>query len=213
MKSIVIVDYGIGNILSVVRAFEHHDITVKVTDSPKDIAGADSLVLPGVGAFGDGMQGLRDKRLIEPILEYCLKERPFLGICLGMQMMMDSSEEFSNNAGLGIISGTVQRISDFGTDGSLHKIPHIGWNELVLPQGAQWDRTILHGLTAGASMYFVHSYAAVPSDPLNRLADCNYDGLILSAVVKKGTLYGCQFHPEKSGKTGLQIIKNYIELS
>lgn len=213
MKSIIVIDYGIGNILSVVRAFEHHNVLVKVTDSPLDVANAYSLVLPGVGAFGDGMQGLRDKRLIEPILDYCLKERPFLGICLGMQMMMDSSEEFNQNAGLGIIPGGVMKISSSGTDGTLHKIPHIGWNELIAPYNTTWKDTILDGIAPGTAMYFVHSFAPVPVDQANRLADCNYNGLFLSAVVKKGNLYGCQFHPEKSGTAGLQIIKNFINLA
>lgn len=212
MKSIVIVDYGIGNILSVVRAFEYHNVAVKVTDSPSEIVSADSLVLPGVGAFGDGMQGLRDKHLIEPILEYCLKEKPFLGICLGMQMMMDSSEEFNHNVGLGIIPGSVQKISSYGTDGTSHKIPHIGWNELIAPNDAEWRGTILNDISPGTAMYFVHSFAAVPVNPVNRLADCNYNGLLLSSVIKNGNLYGCQFHPEKSGKAGLQIINNFINL-
>ena len=213
MKSIVVIDYGIGNILSVVRAFEHHNVHVKVTDSPSDIVNARSLVLPGVGAFGDGMQGLREKRLIEPILEYCLKERPFLGICLGMQMMMDSSEEFNYNAGLGIISGTVKKIQGSGSDGTPHKIPHIGWNELIPPHDTLWDRTILDGLAPGTAMYFVHSFTPVPNDPDNRLSDCSYDGLVISAVIRKGNLYGCQFHPEKSGKAGLHLIKNFIAIS
>jgi len=212
VKSIVIVDYGIGNILSVVRAFEYHNVTVKVTDSPPDVASADSLVLPGVGAFGDGMKGLRDKSLVEPIKEYCQKERPFLGICLGMQMMMDSSEEFKHNDGLGIIQGSVQKISNCGTDGTPHKIPHIGWNELIAHSGAEWKGTILNDMDPGTAMYFVHSFVSVPVDPVNCLADCNYDGLLLSSVVKKGNLYGCQFHPEKSGKAGLKIIDNFIRL-
>lgn len=213
MKSITIIDYGIGNILSVVRAFEYHAVPVKVVDSPTDVLNADLLVLPGVGAFGDGMQGLRDKQLIEPILKYCEKERPFLGICLGMQMMMDSSEEFNHNAGLGIISGSVNKISSCGADGTPHKIPHIGWSELIPPADTLWDRTILDGLAPGTAMYFVHSFTPVPLDSANRLADCSYDGLLISAVIRKGNLYGCQFHPEKSGKAGLQIIKNFITMS
>lgn len=213
MNSIVVVDYGIGNILSVVRAFEHHAVHVKVAESRADIANAYALVLPGVGAFGDGMNGLREKGLIEPILEHCKKERPFLGICLGMQMMLESSEEFDYNAGLGIIPGTVKRISNIGSDGTPHKIPHIGWSEIAPPYETSWDNTILDGISAGTAMYFVHSFAAVPDDPRKRLADYSYDGILISAAIRKDNQYGCQFHPEKSGKEGLRIINNFIHLS
>ena len=212
MKSIVVIDYGISNILSVVRAFEYCGATVKITDSPLDVAHADSLVLPGVGAFGDGMKGLRDKHLIEPIREYSLKGKPFLGICLGMQMMMESSDEFSYNSGLGIIPGTVQKIPGAGQDGMQHKIPHIGWNELIATGGAGWSGTILNGLNPATAMYFVHSFVSMPVHATHRLANCDYDGLLLSAVVRKENLYGCQFHPEKSGQMGLRIIKNFIQL-
>jgi len=213
VKTIVIADYGIGNILSVVRAFEYHHANVKVTDSPSDIANACTLVLPGVGAFGDGMKGLRNKGLIEPILEHCLKGKPFLGICLGMQMMLDASEEFETNLGLGIIHGEVKIIPDTGINGTHHKIPHIGWNSLSPSETSNWNGTILDNIEHGAFVYFVHSFTAVPANTQNRLADCFYNGRIISAAIQNNNIYGCQFHPEKSGRVGLQIIKNFINLS
>lgn len=213
MKQITVIDYGIGNLLSVVRAFEYHGVTVKVTDAAAEIEDADALVLPGVGAFGDGMQSLRQRRLIEPLLNYFSKERPFLGICLGMQMMLQTSEEFGDQQGLGIIAGDVRRIPDTGSDGMPHKIPHIGWNELTAPDGISWDNTILQGVRQGSAVYFVHSYAALPTRPDDRLADCHYNGCVIAAAIRKGPLYGCQFHPEKSGTVGLRIISNFINLA
>jgi glutamine amidotransferase len=213
MAKVTIIDYGIGNLLSVSRSFEYHGAEVVLTDSAELIMKADRLVLPGVGAFADGMKGLAMRGLIEPIKAYARQDKPFLGICLGMQMMMERSEEFGLHEGLGLIQGDVVRISDTKVDGTPHKIPHIGWNELVVPAGlAGWDGTILQGLSPGETVYFVHSFTASPTDTANRLADCLYDGRVISAAIRAGNLYGCQFHPEKSGPIGLRIIKNFLRL-
>jgi glutamine amidotransferase len=197
--------------LSVCRALEHCEAEVSLTTSPSDIDKAERLVLPGVGAFADGMAGLSDGGFIGPIRKYARTGRPFLGICLGMQMMLEASEEFGVHEGLGLIPGNVVAIPPTGADGQLHKIPHIGWNALFPPNSMMnWKETILAGLEPGIAVYFVHSFSAVPSSPAHRLADCDYDGRVISAAVKCGSLYGCQFHPEKSGKAGLRIIKNFI---
>lgn len=215
MPKITILDYGIGNILSVSRAFEHCGAEVSLTDSPMDVIKAEMLVLPGVGAFADGMNGLAAKSLIDPIKEFVKKDRPFMGICLGMQMMLDESEEFGLHYGLGLIHGRVKKIESTSSDSLKHKIPHIGWNRLVLPENRDkkwWDNTILSRIPEDSATYFVHSFTAVPDKAENRLADAYYGGRLISAVIREGNIYGCQFHPEKSGKIGLKIIENFLKL-
>jgi glutamine amidotransferase len=206
-----IVDYGMGNLLSVCRAIEHCGAIPRLTSSPADIEGAERLILPGVGAFEDGMNGLRERQLVEPVRAYCASGRPFLGICLGMQMMMETSEEFGHHSGLGLIAGTVVEIPRV-SDGATRKIPHIGWNTLRMT-GVPWEGTILTGLAPGAAaVYFVHSYAVRPADSTHVLAECSYDGHPIVAALRNDMMYGCQFHPEKSGQAGLQIIRQYCQL-
>lgn len=210
MSQVTIVDYGIGNLLSVARAFEHCGDSVVLTDDARKITCADYLVLPGVGAFADGMAGLIERGLVEPIMEFAAKERPFLGICLGMQMMLDESEEFGANEGLALIPGKVVAIPAASCDGAPHKIPHIGWNEISAPDSVSWKGTILENTQAGSSFYFVHSFTAVPAQHEHRLADCYYNGQRIAATIRKDNLYGCQFHPEKSGVEGLTILRTFL---
>lgn len=211
--TVTVIDYGMGNLFSVSRAFEHCGAEVIVTDAPERIASADRLVLPGVGAFADGMAGLHGNHLVEPILDFCRRGRPFLGICLGMQMMMEYSEEFGVHKGLGLIPGGVLPIQATGADGRLHKIPHIGWNVLLLPRGRSgWDHTPLQHVAPDSSVYFVHSFAAAPKDPAHLLAECSYDGVPVTAAIGKDMLFGCQFHPEKSARNGLQVIRDFLAL-
>ena len=209
--TVTVVDYGIGNLFSVTKALERVGAEVKVSSAPADVASAQRLVLPGVGAFADGMRGLAERGLIEPIKAYAASGRPFLGICLGMQLMLDSSEEFGNHRGLGLVAGRVTGIPPIGSSGQSHKIPHIGWSELTVPKGKpDWRGTILERIKPGSAMYFVHSFIAEPSDPANRLADCDYDGIAVSAVIQSGALFGCQFHPEKSGAAGIRIVEDFV---
>jgi glutamine amidotransferase len=211
MPQVTVIDYGMGNLLSVFRALEHCGAEVLITSDPERVKHAERLVLPGVGAFADGMDGLNKRGLIEAIKEFARAERPFLGICLGMQMMLESSEEFGNHDGLGLVLGRVVAIPLTGTDSQPHKIPHIGWNKLIKPSAdTTWENTILAGLNSGVFAYFVHSFTAVPRHVENRLADCDYNGRVLSAVIRSGPYYGCQFHPEKSGEVGLEILHNFI---
>lgn len=215
MKSrIVIVDYGMGNLLSVSRAFEHCGAEVLITASPDKIANAERLVLPGVGAFKDGMAGLQERHLVEPIKSHAASGRPFLGICLGMQMMLETSEEFGKHAGLGLIPGKVTAIPSSGPNGVSRKIPHIGWNQLLFPEKKMsWRDTILDGLAPErTSVYFVHSFFVQPARAADRSADCVYDGCLMAAAIGSGRLYGCQFHPEKSGEAGLKILSNFCRL-
>ncbi len=210
---ITIVDYGIGNIFSVARAFQHCGAETLVTDKPADILAATRLVLPGVGAFSNGMSGLRDRGLIGPIKTYAASDRPLLGICLGMQMLFSESSEFGNYEGLGLIEGKILPIEPKGPEGAPLKVPHIGWNELVRSSEApEWKDSVLRHVAELEHCYFVHSFTAVPASEKHRLSDANYGSSRISAAVAKGKIYGCQFHPEKSGATGLRIIKGFLEI-
>lgn len=216
MKKVTIIDYGIGNILSVKRAFEFCGAEVELTDMPDKVACAEYLILPGVGAFADGMKGLRQRKLVDAIHENTSKGHPFMGICLGMQMMLEESEEFGVHKGLGLIPGKVLVIPSTTIEGESHKIPHIGWNELRLPQTKTpdwWCGSILSNSMEGDAAYFVHSFTAVPTCSEHRLADVYYGGRLISAVIRKGNIYGCQFHPEKSGEVGLKIIRAFLQLA
>ncbi|RUR20256.1 imidazole glycerol phosphate synthase subunit HisH [Legionella sp. km535] len=213
MSSVSIIDYGVGNLLSVARAFQYFDATVNIVSTPEDILKAERLVLPGVGAFADGMKGLTELNFVDPVKEFAASGKPFLGICLGMQMMLSRSCEFGTHQGLDLISGDVVSIPLEGVDGVPHKIPHIGWNELIsLPQSENWSDTILKNIPDKSSVYFVHSFMAVPETPKNRLADVLYNGQAISAVIKNDNVYGCQFHPEKSGEVGLKIIQQFLQI-
>jgi len=217
-RKVTIVDYGIGNLYSVARAFEMSGASVRLTENHEHIESADQLVLPGVGAFEDGMKGLAQRAQIEPLKRFIETGRPFLGICVGMQLLLEVGEEFGEHAGLGIIPGRVQPIADTGIDGRPHRIPHIGWNVLVRPEGeapgsaSPWEAGILAGLPPEPAVYFVHSFAPVPAQERHRLADCLYDGRRISAAIRSGNAYGAQFHPEKSGPVGLRIVENFLSL-
>lgn len=212
-KLVTIVDYGIGNIFSVTRAFEHCGAEVLLTDNPQDILAATSLVLPGVGAFSNGMNGLRERDLIEPLREYAASGKPLLGICLGMQMLFTGSTEFGEHSGLNIIEGRIIPIEPLTAEGTPLKVPHIGWSELQQAvDGPEWEISILKYVNGQEHCYFVHSLTAVPDDERHRLADTYYGSSRISAAVAKGNVYGCQFHPEKSGAIGLKIIKGFLEI-
>lgn len=213
MSRVTVVDYGIGNLLSVQRACEFCGVEVEFTDSSSGIDNADHLILPGVGAFADGMAGLRERRLVDSIRNYAAQNRPFLGICLGMQMMLEVGEEFGKHEGLGLIPGQVIRMPAEGKDGKVHKTPYIGWAELVYAQPfLVWRNTILNSISPSESVYFVHSYVAKTQQKEHSLASYFYSGQEICAVIKSGNLYGCQFHPEKSGRVGLKIIRDFLKL-
>lgn len=204
-----IVDYGIGNLLSVSRGLEHSGADVKFAGDAASIAGAERLVLPGVGAFGKATEKLHELGLFEAILRFIESGRPFLGICVGMQLMMDYSEEFGRFDGFSLIAGHVAKIPKTGADGSPHPVPHIGWNRLNRG-GADWENTIFRGLETGVWVYFVHSFTATPESQDHVLSQCDYNGCAITAAIVKDNMTGCQFHPEKSGPVGLAILKNFI---
>ena len=210
-RSVTLLDYGVGNLLSVSRALEHCGAEVTRSGDPEDVARAERLVLPGVGAFGACVETLASHGLIEPVKTYAASGRPLLGICVGMQMLLDYGEEFGRHEGLGLIPGHVEAIPPTDSAGQPHKIPHIGWNGLHRPNGAEsWHSPLFDAVPDGAEVYFVHSYTAVPSDPAHRLADCDYGGRTISAAVARDAVFGCQFHPEKSGPLGLAILDRFL---
>ncbi len=211
MKIVKIINYLAGNVFNVAKAFEYFDCKVDIISRPEEIKGADYVVFPGVGAFGEGMRVLEKQELIEPILEFIRCGKPFLGICLGMQLLFDYSEEFGYHKGLSVISGGVKKL----VKQSNTKIPHIGWNSIELPEGRDrsfWQKTVLKGIPEKMDMYFVHSFAAYPDDPTAWLCRTPYGSNWFCSFVHKGNVYGCQFHPEKSGSMGLMIVNNFLSL-
>lgn len=198
---IAIVDYGIGNLRSVQKAFEHLGVEAAVVSSPKEVAAADGVVLPGVGAFGDAMVSLRRLGLLPAVRDFARAGRPLLGICLGMQLLFSISEEHGNHLGLGLLPGHVRRMRGD------YKIPHVGWNTLR----RTGDHPLLDGVKDGEYVYFVHSYYVDPMDRDVVAATTEYHGEI-PAVVAQGNLAGVQFHPEKSSHTGLAILRNFASL-
>lgn len=209
--AVTVLDYGIGNQLNVLRALEHCGASVKVVQkaSAGDVE-ADRLVLPGVGAFGDGMAELRARGFDELVKRFAQTGKPFLGICVGMQVMFDASEEMGEHAGLGLLPGRVRAVPATGSNGKPHRIPHIGWRPLL--RSAPWEGTILADVQPLERVYFVHSFAAVPSQEEVRLAHVDYDGVPICAAVHRDNLYGCQFHPERSAETGLNVLRRFLKL-
>jgi glutamine amidotransferase len=209
--AVAVIDYGVGNLLSVRRGFEHCGAVVRVTADPDVILTAPRVVLPGVGAFARAMMELNRLGLDAVVLEVVARRKPLLGICLGMQLLMEGSEEFGITAGLGLIPGRVVPVPSVTADGRPQKIPHIGWAGLTLPLGRDsWAGTLLQDVTAGEALYFVHSFMASPSDPADRIADALYGNVPICAVVGHGKVFGCQFHPEKSGEVGLKILRAFL---
>ena len=209
---VTVIDYGSANLFSVRRAVEHCGAIAVTAQDADAIDRAERLVLPGVGAFADGMQGLRERNLVEPILRYAASGRPLLGICLGMQMLASSSVEFGEHEGLGLIPGQVVPVPAEDLDGTPQKIPHIGWAELLPWHADGWAGTLLHNTPPSTADYLVHSLHFVPDHDKHGLAVCDYGGHRITAAVQSGRVVGCQFHPEKSGDAGLHILGEFLRL-
>ncbi len=211
MLRVSVIDYGLSNLFSVTRALAYVGAEVEIVTTAEAIRRARVLVLPGVGAFGDGMKNLEERGLVEPILEAAGAGRPLLGICLGMQLLFETSEEFEGRKGLGLLKGGVVRLQGGVLNGREIKVPHIGWKELSeFDGGTAWRQSIFQGLRAGDSAYFVHSYVPEPTLAKARLARMSYGGRDYCAAVEDGPIAGCQFHPEKSGPVGLKILHNFV---
>ena len=201
---VAIIDYDAGNIKSVQKAIEYLGEDVIITRDPEVILNASRVILPGVGAFGDAMEKLHRYNLVEVIKEVVNREIPFLGICLGLQLLFEKSDETPGVQGLGILKGEIKRIPD---NGEL-KIPHIGWNSLSFPnKGRLYD-----GISEDSYVYFVHSYYLDAEDKNIVVATTEY-GTTIHASVEQGNVFACQFHPEKSSSVGLKILDNFLKIS
>ncbi len=202
MSFIALIDYGMGNLMSVSKALEYVGGNIRIVDRPADAAGASGVVLPGVGNFGDGMEHLNRSGFAPFLHETVRKEVPLFGICLGMQMLLDSSEEAPGVTGLSIFRGRVLRFPELG-----EKIPQIGWNSIDFDPG----NPFLAGIRRNSFFYFVHSYYALPDDPSVTAAKCSYM-IEFAAALSRGNVFAAQFHPEKSQECGLAILRNFVQI-
>lgn len=213
MIPVTILDYGMCNLFNVVRAFEHCGADVHVTEDPRRALSAERLVVPGVGAFRDSIREVTERGFGDAIREFVRMQRPLFGICVGMQILFDASEEFGEHAGLGILPGRVKAIPARTLDGEAQRVPHIGWNHLLAPRQRAWQGSLLAPLDGQSpAMYFVHSFHAVPECVEDRLADCLYGGHRVCAAVQRDNVMATQFHPERSGRTGLAAVAEFLRL-
>ena len=210
-KKITIIDYGCGNILNLARAIKFIGYEVEITHDKNKIINSSHVVLPGVGAFGNAMKQIEKYNLHSTILEYAESNKPLLGICLGMQILLTVSYEFGVHKGLGLIEGKVIKISN--EKNKEIKIPHMGWNEIYPNNNKkEWKNKILKNSSIGKSFYFVHSFVCITKNYDSTVAVCNYSDISIPAVVATGNVFGCQFHPEKSADNGLAVLKNFCEI-
>ncbi len=208
---VAIVDYGLGNLFSIQQACMHSGLNTIITSSRRKIKSARSIILPGVGAFGDAMEALKRLDLISPLRDAAESGIPFLGICLGLQLLFTKSHEFGIHCGLDLISGNVKQLNSTQYMNRKLKVPQVGWNRIKVPKGSQfkWSETILNGIEPGTFMYFVHSYSVVPEDSSTVLTITDYGDFRFCSGIKYNNIYGLQFHPEKSGLEGLKIYTNF----
>ena len=208
-NTICILDYGVGNLHSAVKAFRRFSDQVVVCEDAEALPSASAVVIPGVGAFAAGMDGLKRRGLVDGVKAFAASGKPLLGICLGAQLLLSAGHEFGTWDGLGIIPGSVVPFPKLAAG---VKIPHMGWNAISAPQDNEqlWRHSILSSLPRGSEVYFVHSFLFAPERREDVLAVSSYGGYEFPAVLRKGNIYGCQFHPEKSGEAGLAIIKQFV---
>jgi glutamine amidotransferase len=211
---VAIIDYEMGNLFSVDHACKYVGLEPYMASDASRIMESDAVILPGVGAFGDAMRNLEKLDLVEPIKDFINSGKPFMGICLGMQLLMSESEEFGRFNGFDIIKGNVVRFLSRGTCGNRVKVPHVGWNNIYYPCEEKmdtWRTTCLADIKAGEYMYFVHSFYVVPSDGLVILSLTEYEGTEFCSGLLYGNVVAFQFHPEKSSKEGIKIYRNWAE--
>ena len=201
-----IIDYGVGNLFSVRQACATVGLEALITGTPRDLAGANALILPGVGAFGDAMANLRRSGMDSAIREFAASGKPLLGICLGMQLLVEEGFEFGHHRGLGVVGGAVVHLKELTTDGRGLKFPHIGWNRIQAVDG-RWEASLLKGVAPGEHMYFVHSFAVVPEEVDILVSTTNYGGIEFCSTIQHRNIFACQYHPERSGREGLKVYR------
>ncbi len=211
-KKVVIVDYGLSNLLSITRAFEHIGVETEITDDPKKLATADRIVLPGVGAFPLGISELKKRGFFDEIKNVLSKKQiPIIGICLGMQMMLTKGFEIEETEGLNLVDGEIIKLHSINSNGSKNKIPHVAWAQINMPVGKTWEKSIFQNNQEAQYMYFVHSYFANIANKNDVLSYTNFGDIKFTSAFQKNNIFGTQFHPEKSGENGLSILKTFIE--
>ena len=213
MNKIVIINTGSSNLLSLKRAIELFDQNVVISDNADQILSASRVFFPGVGAFKRVMDNLIEKKIVDILLNIKKKEIPLFGICLGLQLMFDNSQEFGNNKGLGLINGDVNLLPNLTIENKKIKVPNIEWVKLIINKKFKNKKTsnFLKNLNTDERFYFIHSYYVNPTNEEEILAYYNFGGHHIPAIVSKNNMIGCQFHPEKSGKQGLNLISNFLK--
>ena len=209
IRSVAIVDYDAGNLFSVEHACKSVGLAPLIINRPEDLRQADALILPGVGAFGAAMNNLRKLDLVQPLKEFVASGKPFMGICLGMQLLFSRSEEFGEHEGLNLIDGDVVKFPTVNEHGQKNKIPQIGWNQITFPSnnGESWRDTPLEQIANGEFMYFIHSFYAKPRNFEYVLSVTEYGGINYCSAVMKENIFATQFHPEKSAAEGIKIYQ------
>jgi len=209
-----IIDYGVGNLLSLMRAVEHVGAQPALISTAESLSTYDKVILPGVGAFPYGMERLHQQQLVTAIQKFASQGKFLLGICLGMQLLFDRSTEFKEEKGLSILSGDIKELPDMDTQGNFLKKPNIGWLPLQISHPISFSsKNILDKIPTSESFYFVHSFSAHPTEEECIVAKAPFGSDSFTAVVQSGNIFGCQFHPEKSGPSGLKILENFLSLS
>lgn len=206
MKKIAILDYGIGNLLSIKRSIEQYPVAADIIHEPDQMHSFDAVILPGVGAFKDGMIELTKNNFIHAINAFVTQNKPLLGICLGMQLLFEYSEEFGHYPGLGLVEGGVVKLPSLTINNVPQRIPHVGWSQ-VLPL----QDSLFSALPSNREYYFCHSYAAKPISQKIIIANYQYGGHNITAAIKQNNIYGFQFHPEKSARAGLVLIEKFLQ--
>tara|TARA_B100001996_G_C18631069_1_gene581782 strand:- start:17 stop:637 length:621 start_codon:yes stop_codon:yes gene_type:complete len=202
-KDITIIDYDAGNIFNIVSTLKKLNVKLHVTKNPKNIVGAEKIIIPGVGAFKEGIKSLKKRKLFYPLKEFLSSEKPMLGICLGMQYFMDVSYEFKKTSGLNYFDGNVIKFDQ----NKVKRLPHIGWNYIKTTKNK-----IFKNIKSDSTFYFCHSYYTKPNNKKYIIGKTNYNKIEFCSVINKKNIYGCQFHPERSADAGFQFLKNFINL-
>jgi glutamine amidotransferase len=217
---VAIIDYGLSNLFSVNKACARIGVDSAITSSRHEIMQSDAVILAGVGAFGEAMRSLKELDIVGVLRDYASSGRPFLGICLGMQLLMTASEEFGYHIGLDIVKGKVKKLADVGSDGSTIKVPHVGWSSVYpsltgkcgpsYESAGSWSGTPLDGIPPGFKAYFSHSYFAEPNDPATAIAFTDYGNNTFCSGLRCSNVTAFQFHPECSGPYGMKIYENIL---